>query len=557
MNRHRLMLTIIISATVAFIAGCTAAPAQPNKKTDNKGVMTQRQVLTIAETQPLDTVDISKATGFGKLANSTEGLYRQGESGSIEPGLASHTVISDNGRKYIFTIRPDAKWSDGSAITANDFMYSWRRTLNTETNSTYTDLFVGIKNALKIAHHQLPSNQLGVKAIDRRTLEVTLDHPMTYFRSLMAYPLFAPQKEAVVNKFGSHFATSATTQVYSGPFELIKWHKGSTTRTLKPNPYYWDREHVYLSKLNIRTISNPSASFRAYQNKQLDSTQLLSQQIKNSSRRLDYSVMPYSMMVYLAYNFQDNTTKRQHQLLKNRNFRLAVSHAINRKALIYKGLKNASLPPKGFVTTGISKDSKSDADFANMQQGTKYTTGSVKQAKAEWQTAKRQLNINSAKIKIVVDDSTTNRNLARCLKSQLETKLADLSVSFVFKQSNAATAAAFKTGKFDLMIAGWGADFSDPVSFLQIMTNRNPYNYGHWQNKTYDRLTFAAIRNSHNDDNQRWQQMLDAEELLMKDQAVTPLYQQVRSYLVNPSLNGVIYNSTGVSADYKRAYFIK
>ena len=107
------------------------------------------------------------------------------------------------------------------------------------------------------------------------------------------------------------------------------------------------------------------------------------------------------------------------------------------------------------------------------------------------------------------------------------------------------------------MISGWGADFSDPISFLQIMSSRNPYNYGGWTNKEYDKLVLSAISNSDNDASQRWNTMLKADEILMKDQGVTPLYQQVHSYLVNPHLNGVVFNSTGVSADYKGAYFVK
>ncbi|QEA31230.1 peptide ABC transporter substrate-binding protein [Secundilactobacillus malefermentans] len=556
MHQRRILMSIVFLSVSLFIVGCTAAPEKPQQKTDDKGVMTQRQVLNISETKPLDTIDISKATGFGKLANSTEGLYRQGESGSIDPGLASKTAISNNGRRYTFTIRKNARWSNGQAITAQDFVYSWKRTLHSETKSDYTDLFIGIKNAAAIAHHHMSVNRLGVKAQGKRTLVVNLEHPIIYFQSLMAYPLFAPQNAEIIKKSGSRFASTASNQVYSGPFKLINWKKGDQSRTLVPNPYYWDRKHVYLSKISIRTISSPSRSLSLYRDQKLDSVELIGRQIKNNFRRMDYTIRPYSMMMFLSYNFR-NSTGSQRQLLNNKDFRLALSHAIDRKKLIYDGLQNVSLAPRGFVTTGLSREVKSGADFAGVQRASSTVTGSTKKAKTEWQNALNQLNRKSATIKIVVVNSQLNHLLATNLKEQLENNLPGLTIKFNFEPTTEAVTNTFKSGNADLMISGWGADFSDPISFLQIMSSRNPYNYGGWTNKEYDKLVLSAISNSDNDASQRWNTMLKADEILMKDQGVTPLYQQVHSYLVNPHLNGVVFNSTGVSADYKGAYFVK
>ncbi|WP_054759323.1 ABC transporter substrate-binding protein [Secundilactobacillus collinoides] len=194
----------LLGLTLLTLAGCSQA-SRSATKSDNKGVMLHDQNVTIVQQTPLNTVDISKVTSFSKLRSSTEGLFRQGKNGHLVAGLASKTSVSHNDTVYDFTLRKNARWSNGQPITASDFVYSWKRTIAKSTHSVNANLFAGIKNATKIRRGELPASKLGVVAISAHHLRVTLDHPIAYFKTLLAYPLFAPQSKTEVQKYGKQY----------------------------------------------------------------------------------------------------------------------------------------------------------------------------------------------------------------------------------------------------------------------------------------------------------------------------------------------------------------
>ncbi|ANZ61239.1 hypothetical protein AYR62_09955 [Secundilactobacillus paracollinoides] len=182
----------VLGLTLLVLTGCHPS-TQSATKSDNKGVMLHNQNVTIVQQTPPDTVDISKVTSFSKLRSSTEGLFRQGKNGHLVAGLASKTQVSHNSTIYDFTIRQNARWSNGQPITAQDFVYSWKRTIAKSTHSVNANLFAGIKNATAIRRGQLPASKLGVTAVSAHHLRVTLDHPIAYFKTLLAYP-YSPRK---------------------------------------------------------------------------------------------------------------------------------------------------------------------------------------------------------------------------------------------------------------------------------------------------------------------------------------------------------------------------
>lgn len=537
-----------------LLGACSRTPTMKKQLTDNHGVMSQNQTATIVEATPLSTVDISKVSSFNKLRSSTEGLYRLGKNGRVDPGLATAVKISHGATVYDFTIRDNARWSNGAPITASDFVYSWKRTIAKSTKSVNANLLSGIKNASKIRRGQLPASALGVQAVSNHHLRVTLDHPITYFKTLLAFPLFAPQSSTMVAKYGAQYGKRATTQLYSGPFKLVKWHSGSLTRTLVPNPYYWDKAHVYLHRLTITTSKSPAADLASFQAHHADEIQLSGNQIPKVETQPDYVVRPFSAMRFISYNF--NTTNQQaKKLLQNRNARLAISHAINRRQLINNALKNASLPPRGLVTAGLSKNPQTGSDFADQQRAVNRVKGNLKLAQQEWQLAQKQTGKTHQTLTLTTPNDATSLQVSKEIKAQLTKNLPGLRIKLVtgsFTENNQRGLA----GDFELFLSYWGADYPDPLSFLQIMTTRSRHNYGHWENERYNDLV-TKVSSSNLSAIDRWNTMLTAEEVLMKDQGVTPLYQQATSYLTNPKLNGVIHNSSGVASDYKQAYMVK
>ncbi len=544
----------LLGLTLLTLTGCNQASPSATKS-DNKGVMLHDQNVTIVQQTPLNTVDISKVTSFAKLRSSTEGLFRQGKNGHLVAGLASKTSVSHNDTVYDFTLRKNARWSNGQPITASDFVYSWKRTIAKSTHSVNANLFAGIKNATKIRRGELPASKLGVVAVSAHHLRVTLDHPIAYFKTLLAYPLFAPQSKTEVQKYGKQYGKKANTQLYSGPFKLVKWRSNCKTRVLKPNPYYWDKKHVYLHSLTITTATSLKTDLKRYRAGKLDEVQLFDNQITENKHQPDYVVRPFSSMRFISYNFK-TANKAANQLINNQDARLAISHAIDRKTLIDNALKNTSLAPKGLVTAGLSKNVKTKADFADQQSAQSTVTGNTALAKKEWRKAQKTLNLSRYSLTLTVGNDWASKRVATNIKHQLETKLNHFDVKIKTVRTTTANQLALN-GQYQLLLTSWGADYPDPLSFLQIMTANSRFNYGNWRNSDYNKLVIKISNNPTGNLQNRWQQMRDAEKLLMTNQAVTPLYQQADAYLSNPKLNGVVYNISGVVADYKGAYLVK
>ena len=211
-----------------------------------------KQEITWMDAAEIPTMDISKATdntSFNQLNNVMEGLYRLGKDEKIENALATKTQVSQNGKKWVFTLRK-SKWSDGSPLTAKDFVYSWRRTVNPATGSQYAYLFEGIKNATDITAGKKPVSSLGIKADGKYKLVVTLDKQIPYFKLLMGFPLFFPQQEKMVKSAGSKYGTASKYVAYNGPFVQSGWSGANLSWKLKKNKNYWDKKAVKLNTIN-------------------------------------------------------------------------------------------------------------------------------------------------------------------------------------------------------------------------------------------------------------------------------------------------------------------
>src|SRR5699024_4254345 len=237
-------------------------------------------------------------------------FYRLGKNGKVTPGLAQSVKKSADGLTYTFTLR-DAKWSNSDSITAQDFVYSWRRTVTPSTKSEYAYLFDGIKNADAINQGKMDPDQIGITAPDTKTVVITLEKPIPYFKVLMAYPLFGPQNQKVIEKYGKKYATNSKYMVYSGPFKITGWKGTNNTWQFVKNDQYWDADKVKLDKISYTVVSNSQTSLDLYQNGKLDLSQLSQEQVPTYQDDKEYTQYPYSYVSYLSYNFasKDETKK--------------------------------------------------------------------------------------------------------------------------------------------------------------------------------------------------------------------------------------------------------
>ena len=512
----------------------------------------KQQELRLSASAPLDTIDISKATGYGQTGNVFESFYRLGKNGQPTAGLAKKATVSADGLTWTFTLR-DAKWSNGDQITAQDFVYSWRRSLTPKTASPYAYLFSGVKNADAISKGKLPVEQLGIKALDNKTVEISLEKPIAYFKVLMAYPLFGPQNQKVVEKYGKKYATNSKYMVYSGPFVIKNWTGTSDKWSFQKNPNYWDKKQVKLDKISYKVVSNPNTGYELYQQGKLDMTPLSSQQVKNYKNSGEFKQYPYSYVAFLAYNF-NATNAANKKALNNQNIRRALSLALDRKVLTKKVFGDGSQVPTGFVANDLAKNPQTGVDFAKEQAVTKTVAYDANLAKKYWRKGLAETGLKELTFNILASsDTPTNDALTQYLQSQYTKVLPGLKIKVQNIPGKSALERARK-GEFDIYVSGWGGDFNDPITFLQIPLTGTSYNYGNYSNSEYDRLIAKATNEDANDKLARWNDLVAAAKLFNSQQGVSPLYQQTTAYLQKKRVKGIIHNTAGTQWNYKYAY---
>ena len=506
-----------------------------------------KQVLNWNESAELPTMDLSKATdvvSFDTLNNTMEGLYRLGKDSKIEPGLATKTKVSSDGLTYTFTLRNDAKWSNGDKVTAKDFVYSWRRTLDPKTNSQYAYLFEGIKNATDVMNGKKSTKEVGVKADGDYKLVVTLDKQIPYFKLLMGFPTFFPQNQNAVEKYGSKYGTASKYMCYDGPFNLTKWTGTNLSWSLKKSDNYWDKKNVKLDSINFKVNKSNSTAYNLYQSGKLDATSLSAEQAKQLKGQSGYTVRQAASTFY----FQYNQTKPEFQ---NKKIRQAISMVIDRKEFVNKVLGNGSIPSKGLVSTGLA--TRNGKDFADASYVKDGATVNFAKAKKLWAEGLKEIGKDSLTFGLLSDDTDGAKKTTEFIQSAIESNLKGAKVE--------CANVPFKTrlnrtnqGQFDVVISAWGADFADPISFLDMFTSNNSYNAGKWKNAQYDKLIEASKSTDAGNAGKRWNDLVSAEKILIQEQGISPLYQQATAWMVKPKVKGVIYNSAGANYNFKNAY---
>lgn len=530
----------VVALSAVFLAAC-------GKSSDNSA--SDKQVLNWSESAELPSMDLSKATdtvSFNQLNNSMEGLYRLGKNSKIEPGIATKTEVSDDGLTYTFTLRKNAKWSNGDPVTAKDFVYSWQRTVDPKTGSQYAYLFDGVANAQDIMDGKKQPSELGIKADGDHKLVVTLDKQVPYFKLLMGFPVFFPQNQKVVEEYGDKYGTASKYMVYNGPFVLKDWTGTNLSWTLAKNNKYWDKSKVKLDEINYKVNKSTTTAYNLYQSGKVDATVLGAEQARQLKGQTGYIDRKQASVFYLQLN-------EQKAEFANTKIRQAISKAIDRDQYVKQVLAGASTPAKGFVSSGLAeRDGKDFADAAYVKSAVDYNE---KDAKKLFEEGLKEVGQDKIEFSILGDDTDTSKKATEFLQSEITETFGSDKVKVTVSNVPFKTRLARTEQKnFDVVVSGWGADFADPISFLDLMTSDNSQNAGSWKNEEYDRLIEASKTTDANDEAKRWDDLVQAEKILMDDQGVIPLYQRTEPWMVKPSVKNIIFNSAGVSYNFKEAY---
>ncbi|MHB9951454.1 peptide ABC transporter substrate-binding protein [Ligilactobacillus murinus] len=512
----------------------------------NKQKTASKQVLTWTETSTLATQDQSLATdslSFQTLLNTQEGLYRLDKQQKPKLALAKSVKISNDGKTYDFILRPNAKWSNGDPVTAKDFVYAYKRTVTPSTKASMAFYFYQIENAEAINKGQKDVSELGVKALAKDHLQIKLTRPVSYFKRLLAFPLFFPQNEKIVKKYGDLYGTQAKYTVANGPYILKNWTGTNKKWSLVKNKTYWDAKNVKLDQVNELVTESTTTSYNLYNSNKVDATGLLGQQVAANKNSPAYHERLASAIQRLELN------EEKVPAFKNKNIRQAFSYAIDRKSLVNDVLADGSVAAKGFVPSGMGSNPQTGQAFQDEAYVKSAVSYDLKKANALLEKGYQETGITTLNVELSVSDTDSAKKIAEFLQSSLE-RLPNVKVTITsIPYTQLITRQAAKD--YELTVKNWQAIIADPINFLDVFESDSSYNNSGWKNAEYDRLLDEAENKYGAQPEKRWQLLVKAEKLLMEDQGTIPLLQVAKPQLLRPSVKGVYFNPTGIPYDFK------
>ena len=548
MKRTRTYLAIA-ALSIVTLAGCGT---KTSSTSNDSSKYAAKQVLNWTESSELATSDLAQATdtlSFTVLQNTQEGLYRLNKSGTPKNALATSTKLTNGGKTYTFNLRKDAKWSNGQPVTAKDFVYSWQRTVNPKTASQDAFYLFQVKNAEAVNAGKKPLSALGIKATGKYQLTVNLTKPVSYFKKLLAWPLFYPLNQKAVNQYGKKYGTSSATTVSNGPFKLTDWNGTSKSWVLAKNKTYWDKKNVHLTKINEQVTESTTTSYNLFNAKKTDETLLSGQQVKNNLNNANFVKRLPTGTQRLDLN------EKKVAAFKNVNVRKAFSAAIDRNQLVKNVLQDGSVASSGFVPKGMGNNPKTGEDFSKEATVNSAVSYDLKRAKKLLAKGYKQTGTKKLAVTLSISDTDAAKQAAEFVQSALN-KLPGVTVT-IKTVPYVQLISQQHSGNYELTFSGWQSVFADPINFLDVYEKNSSYNTSGWSNSQFDKLLDQSENQYGNQASKRWANLVAAEKVLMNDQGTIPLYQAAKSQLVRKNVKNIVYNPAGVPYDFKTTYIAK
>ncbi|WP_461202839.1 peptide ABC transporter substrate-binding protein [Enterococcus sp. N342-3-1-2] len=526
-------VALLIICIVTVLSACGGENTENSNDVNGEHIIRMMSLSELTSLDPAAMLDFPDAI----IQNASfEGLYFLDENDEVQPGVASDIPdISADGKTYTFTLRENAKWSNGDAVTAADFEYAWKRMIDPENGFLYNFLMHDlIENASEIATGEMDPETLGVRAVDTYLLEVNLTNPAQYFTSLMVFPIFFPQNREVVETFGSDYGTNSDSIVFNGPFIVEDWQQSQMDWRLKKNPTYWDHSTIPTEEIHFQVIKETSTALNLFEDDQLDVaivTGEIAKQMQNSETFQSY---PAATMDYIRLNQQRGG---QATPLANENLRKALALGIDKVNLITNIMADGSKPLDGAITEGFVRNPKTGEDFRS--EAGSLMQYDPKQALSFWQRAQEELG-ESITLDLLTTDDSGYKKMGESLQWALEDLFDGLTVTMRSMPAEVALNTASESD-YDLFLIYWTPDYQDPYSTLKMMYSGNNR---HYSNPEYDRLLDEARFTYALEPEKRWQSMITAEKELMENTAgMIVLSQNQNSVLQKLTISGLNYHT--------------
>jgi oligopeptide transport system substrate-binding protein len=478
------------------------------------------------DVQSLDPHKTSTVEEFNIINDMFLGLMTTDTNGNAVAGASIEQRVSEDGKTWTFVLRPGTLWSDGTPVTAEDFVYSMRRLVTPDTAAEYAYLANPIVNAEDIIAGKKKPEELGVRAIDANTFEVKLKASTPYFLELLTHQAMFPVQKANVDKFGNDFVKPGNL-VSNGPFTLAENVPNDHIKLVK-NPKFYDAENVKLDAVNIIPTEDRAAGVKRYKAGEVDSmNDFPTEQLADLRKELTTQIheAPQLGTYYYIFKFK----KPPFDNIKLRN---AISMVIDRDYLAEKAWSGAMIPAYSMVPPGLTGYTPQMAEFAKMDQLDREDA-----AKKVFE----EMGISPAKpmkLEIRYNTAEGHKNTAVAVQDML--KPFGFDVTLITTDGKTHYSYLEQKGDFDLARAGWLADYKDPGTFLDLGHTGFGNNYGEWSNADYDKLMDSAAVEP--DAAKRLELLSMAEAILVKEQAIMPLLYYANHNIVSPKLKGFVDN---------------
>ncbi|MEW6661515.1 MAG: peptide ABC transporter substrate-binding protein [Bacillota bacterium] len=473
------------------------------------------------------------------MAALFDGLVRYNEKNELNKGsgMAVDWAVSPDGLRYIFKLRQDAKWSNGDPVTAGDFEFAWKRLLAPETGAEYAYQLFYLKNGQEYNSGKVTADQVGVKALDSYTLQVDLASPTPYFIALTATSNLAPLNKKVVEA-NPDWHKAVETYVSNGPFELVSWQHHQKLE-LKKNPNYWDASSVKLDKLVMTMVESRDTELIMFQNNEIDigENPPLQEMRKLISEGVA-TVIPDPSTYYYIFN----TSKPPFDDVRVRK---ALAYAIDRKAIVENVLQAGQKPALAFVPFGFS-DASAEKDF-RVVGGSYFKDNDVSEAKALLAEAGYPGGTGFPEIEFLYNTNESHKKIAEAIAHMWKENLG-IKVKLVNQEWGIYLNNRFQ-GNFQLTWSGWGPDYPDPMTFLDVYVSDGGHNETAWGSAQYDGLIGRAKLSGNS--KERFALMHEAEKILMDEMPIMPIYYYVNVTLYKPWVKGVFSPPFGPQQEFK------
>ncbi|MGG0655204.1 peptide ABC transporter substrate-binding protein [Rummeliibacillus pycnus] len=536
--KKKFLSLVLLSALMLVLAACNFGGSK--EKTDES---TKPSTETKSEDKTLNLVIPSEppsmnpqlatdSTSGGIIRSVFEGLTRVNKDGKAENAAAEDIKVSDDKMKYTFTLR-DQKWSNGDQVVAGDFAYAWKWALDPKNASEYASILYPIKGAQAYNEGKGKEDALGIKVVDDKTLEVTLENPTPYFLELTSFYTYMPVNEKVVKDNAKWAAEAGDTYVTNGPFTLGEW-KHSDSITLKKNANYWDKDNVALNTITMKMVESEATANRMFQSGDIDYLGSPFQTVPLDAMdgyKKDGTLQSQDYAAIYEYKF--NTKGK---FTKNANIRKALALAINREGLSKDILKGGQPAALSGVPVAI-------AGFENENNG--FKDNDIDGAKKALEAGMKELGIKKAsdiKIGISINTSEAHQAIAQYIQEGwvknlgIEVKIDNSEWQVYLDKVSALD--------YDVARLGWIADFNDAYTFLERYdTAKNGNNDTGWENPQYKSLMEKAAKEA--DEAKRLEYLKEGNKILTQEFPIAPVYFYVNNYVQKDYVKNMAPNKLG------------